>query len=141
MQFPLIAPLLAATCSSVLAKPLPLDFHDIERRWSQGQSEAEIHPANDIREATPAWTVVRSPDAAAAVAFESTTDERTMLERTRYQKRDTDSALMAKMRKFVEDFYRRKGLPSMIAWRAAERKMEEAPVLKPRKGMRYRYTR
>ncbi|TKA26959.1 hypothetical protein B0A54_16645 [Friedmanniomyces endolithicus] len=164
-----MALLLAATCSSIVfAKPLPLDFHDIERRWSEGQSEvcaaamgslppcyvlawaqslirrrrtvAEIHPSKDIREATPAWTIARTSETATAVAavtFDSTTDERTMHERTRFQKRDTDSALTTKMRKFVEDFYRRRGMSSMIS----PREPEEAPVLKPRKGMRYRYTR
>ncbi|KAK0265899.1 hypothetical protein LTR35_017083 [Friedmanniomyces endolithicus] len=136
-----MALLLAATCSSIVfAKPLPLDFHDIERRWSEGQSEAEIHPAKDIREATPSWTIARTSETATAVAavtFDSTTDERTMHERTRFQKRDTNSALMTKMRKFVEDFYRRRGTSSMIS----PREPEEAPVLKPRKGMRYRYAR
>ncbi|KAK0276940.1 hypothetical protein LTR91_013864 [Friedmanniomyces endolithicus] len=140
MHVPLVALLLAATCSPVVfAKPLPLDFHEIERRWSEGQSEAEIHPAKDIREATPAWTIARTPETATAVAavtFESTTDERTMHERTLYHERDTDSALFAKVRKFVEDFYRRRGMSSMIG----RRELEEAPVLTPRKGMRYRYT-
>ncbi|KAK5688645.1 hypothetical protein LTS10_000623 [Elasticomyces elasticus] len=135
MHFPIIALLLAATCSSVFAKPLPLDFHDIERRWSEGQSEAEIHPTRDIREATPAWKVARSPEAV-AITFESTTDERTMLERT--QKRGTGSATVAKLKKFVESYYRKKGVPSMIGRRVAEADVDEAPVLKPRRNIRYR---
>ena len=39
MQFAFITLLLAATCSSVFAKPLPVDFNDIQRRWSEGMSE------------------------------------------------------------------------------------------------------
>lgn len=39
MHFSATAVLLAALCYPIFAKPLPLDFHDIERRWSEGQSE------------------------------------------------------------------------------------------------------
>ncbi|KAK4561768.1 hypothetical protein LTR86_004447 [Recurvomyces mirabilis] len=140
--------LLAATVSTVIGKPVPITLGEIERRWSQGHSEHEIHPSHDIREATPAWTVVRDPDMAIMTtdSFGFTTDERTMLVRG-YQPRnarlrrrvDNDAGLVPKMKQFVEDFMRSKGLTTMIA-RSTEDTVDEAPVLKPKRGMRYRFT-
>lgn len=49
------------------------------------------------------------------------------------QRRD-DAGLIAKMRTFVSNFMAAKGETGVIDAR------EEAPVLKPRKGMRYRFT-
>ena len=73
-------------------------------------------------------------------AFEATTDERTMLERNRnrfaFQKR-SEAGLIAKMRSFVTDFMSSESKTGMIEARA---RAEEAPVLKPKKGMRYRFT-
>ncbi|KAI7706748.1 hypothetical protein KC353_g12060 [Hortaea werneckii] len=125
MRFDITLLLFAACSSSTLAKPLPSDFNDIERRWSEGQSEAEIHAAHSIREASPAWPVAR----AAEVDFDSTTDERTMLERKR-----EDAGLIQKMRIFVHNYMAAKGKTGVIEVR------DEVPVLKPRKGMRYRFT-
>ncbi|GAB1739272.1 hypothetical protein NU219Hw_g4018t1 [Hortaea werneckii] len=125
MRFDITLLLFAACSSSTLAKPLPSDFNDIERRWSEGQSEAEIHAAHSIREATPAWPVAR----AAELDFDSTTDERTMLERKR-----EDAGLIQRMRTFVHNYMAAKGKTGVIEAR------DEVPVLKPRKGMRYRFT-
>ncbi|KAI7240941.1 hypothetical protein KC330_g923 [Hortaea werneckii] len=125
MRFDITLLLFAACSSSTLAKPLPSDFNDIERRWSEGQSEAEIHAAHSIREASPAWPVAR----AAEVDFDSTTDERTMLERKR-----EDAGLIQRMRTFVHNYMAAKGKTGVIEAR------DEVPVLKPRKGMRYRFT-
>ncbi|KAI6900413.1 hypothetical protein KC318_g7947 [Hortaea werneckii] len=125
MRFDITLLLFAACSSSTLAKPLPSDFNDIERRWSEGQSEAEIHAAHSIREATPAWPVARAAD----VDFDSTTDERTMLERKR-----EDAGLIQRMRTFVHNYMAAKGRTGVIETR------DEVPVLKPRKGMRYRFT-
>ncbi|RMZ33398.1 hypothetical protein D0859_02472 [Hortaea werneckii] len=130
MRFDITLLLFAACSSSTLAKPLPSDFNDIERRWSEGQSEltvskAEIHAAHSIREATPAWPVARAAD----VDFDSTTDERTMLERKR-----EDAGLIQRMRTFVHNYMAAKGKAGVIEAR------DEVPVLKPRKGMRYRFT-
>lgn len=76
-------------------------------------------------------------------AFEATTDERTMLERsrnrTRFQRR-SEAGLAAKMREFVTNFMSNKGETGMIGERRIESGVEEAPVLKPRKGMRYRWS-
>ncbi|KAK5133226.1 hypothetical protein LTR08_008061 [Meristemomyces frigidus] len=147
MRFSITALLLAATFSSTLATPLPSDFNDIERRWSQGQSEAQIHSAHSVRDlATPAWPVLRAAEVEEVMdpdAFESTTDERTMVERSRSRSRfhkRSDDTTVAKMRQFVEAFMRSKGETGMIGARAES--VEEAPVLKPRKGtpMRYRFT-
>jgi len=55
--------------------------------------------------------------------------------RVRHQKR-TDAGVIAKMRQFVEDFMASRGQEGMIG---ARRAVDEAPVLKPRKGMRYRF--
>ncbi|RMY60222.1 hypothetical protein D0864_13121 [Hortaea werneckii] len=130
MRFDITLLLFAACSSSTLAKPLPSDFNDIERRWSEGQSEltvpkAEIHAAHSIREATPAWPVARAAD----VDFDSTTDERTMLERKR-----EDAGLIQRMRTFVHNYMAAEGKAGVIEAR------DEVPVLKPRKGMRYRFT-
>ncbi|KAI6810873.1 hypothetical protein KC332_g4979 [Hortaea werneckii] len=125
MRFDITLLLFAACSSSTLAKPLPSDFNDIERRWSEGQSEAQIHAAHSIREATPAWPVAR----AAGVDFDSTTDERTMLERKR-----EDAGLIQRMRTFVHNYMVAKGKAGVVEAR------DEVPVLKPRKGMRYRFT-
>ncbi|KAI6824516.1 hypothetical protein KC367_g602 [Hortaea werneckii] len=125
MRFDITLLLFAACSSSTLAKPLPSDFNDIERRWSEGQSEAQIHAAHSIREATPAWPVAR----AAEVDFDSTTDERTMLERKR-----EDAGLIQRMRTFVHNYMVAKGKAGVVEAR------DEVPVLKPRKGMRYRFT-
>jgi len=103
--------------------------------------QTQIHAAHSIREASPAWPVVRTVEEEVPNAFESTTDERTMQERTRlrvrHQKR-TDARLLAKMRAFVEKFMASKGEKGMIAARRVDE--DEAPVLKPRKGMRYQFT-
>ncbi|KAI7089791.1 hypothetical protein KC356_g2182 [Hortaea werneckii] len=125
MRFDITLLLFAACSSSTLAKPLPSDFNDIERRWSEGQSEAQIHAAHSIREATPAWPVAR----AAEVDFDSTTDERTMLERKR-----EDAGLIQRMRTFVHNYMVAKGKAGVIEAR------DEVPVPKPRKGMRYPFT-
>lgn len=87
--------------------------------------KAEIHAAHSIREATPAWPVAR----AAELDFDSTTDERTMLERKR-----EDAGLIQRMRTFVHNYMAAKGKTGVIEAR------DEVPVLKPRKGMRYRFT-
>ncbi|KAI7287250.1 hypothetical protein KC345_g644 [Hortaea werneckii] len=125
MRFDITLLLFAACSSSTLAKPLPSDFNDIERRWSEGQSEAEIHATHSIREATPAWPVARAAD----VDFDSTTDERTMLER-----KLEDAGLIQRMRTFVHNYMAAEGKSGAIEAR------DEVPVLKPRKGMRYRFT-
>ena len=110
--------------------------------------QQEIHPSHDIREATPAWPMKRDPDRAImnADSFDSTTDERTMLVRSyrprnaRLRRRyDAGAGLVPKMKQFVEDFMRSKGLTNMIA-RSPEEAVDEAPVLKPKRGMRYRFT-
>ncbi|KAK4546588.1 hypothetical protein LTR36_001805 [Oleoguttula mirabilis] len=170
MRFSLTALLLAATLSTTtLATPLPSDFNGIERRWSEGQSEvcalsnqsgcyilawvqamAQIHAIHNPRPPpTPSWPIVCDGSEEASMmdpdAFEATTDERTMLERSRnrsrFQKRG-DAGLTAKMRQFVTDFMRSKGETGMIGARRVESvaDVEEAPVLKPRKGMRYRWS-
>ncbi|KAK5111617.1 hypothetical protein LTR85_011795 [Meristemomyces frigidus] len=145
MRLSFTALLLAATFSSTLAAPLPSDFNDVERRWSEGQSEAQIHAAHSVREVGPAWPIFRSEQAEVMDpdAFEATTDERTMLERrrnrSRFQKR-SDTGLTAKMRAFVTGFMRSNGETGMIGARRVESGVEEAPVLKPRKGMRYRWS-
>ena len=94
-------------------------------RFILTSSKAEIHAAHSIREASPAWPVAR----AAEVDFDSTTDERTMLERKR-----EDAGLIQKMRIFVHNYMTAKGKTGVIEAR------DEVPVLKPRKGMRYRFT-
>lgn len=74
-------------------------------------------------------------------AFEATTDERTMLERSRNRMRfhkRSDASTVAKLRQFVTEFMRSKGETGLIGVRAED--VEEAPVLKPRKGMRYRFS-
>lgn len=45
-----------------------------------------------------------------------------------------EAGMIAKMRAFVNNYMAKEGKPGMIEAR------EEAPVLKPRKGMRYRFT-
>ena len=50
----------------------------------------------------------------------------------KYGKRD-DASLLKKMRKFVTKFMKEHGEESLIEAR------EEAPVLKPKRGMRYRF--
>ena len=103
---------------------------------------------------TPAWPVVRAAEDDVRVfddpdAFESTTDERTMQERRRRrsklhrrQKRDTttDAGLLAQMRQFVDGFMASRG--DSVGFIGARRVEEhdEAPVLRPRKGMRYSFT-
>ena len=66
-------------------------------------------------------------------AFSYSTDERTMYN---HQKRSGGS-LLSKMKKFVENFYSSRGEKGVIG---REKEVEEAPVLKPRKGMRYQFT-
>ena len=79
-----------------------------------------------------------------ADAFESTTDERTMRERSRlrsrrHQKR-TDDGLLAKMRSFVDGFMAMRAEEGLIGAKREREEEDEAPVLKPRTGMRYRFS-
>ena len=71
--------------------------------------------------------------------FASTTDERSM---ARAVSRKRTSTTVAMMKAFVESFMRSKGQPNFIGRRAEEVDMDQAPVLKPRRGkpMRYRFT-
>lgn len=106
---------------------LPITCSDgrVFRRRKLTVPKAEIHAAHSIREATPAWPVARAAD----VDFDSTTDERTMLERKR-----EDAGLIQRMRTFVHNYMAAEGKAGVIEAR------DEVPVLKPRKGMRYRFT-
>lgn len=63
-----------------------------------------------------------------------------MAERSmRSRKRGTTT--VAKLKAFVENFMRSKGEANFIGRRAREvEEVEEAPVLKPRRGMRYKST-
>ncbi|KAF2719553.1 hypothetical protein K431DRAFT_272622 [Polychaeton citri CBS 116435] len=115
--------------SSVLASPIS-SFRDIERRWFEGQSEKQIHNAHDIREATPAWNVDRNGKRADSFSF--ATDSRTMQENL-LDKRD--DKLTTKMKEFVKDFMASKGMDI-----TDEIDQDAAPVLKPKRGMEYRYT-
>lgn len=63
------------------------------------------------------------------------------MRRVRPRKRSESGAspsLMAKMKAFVAKFYRNRGDSSVVGKRGAV-EVEEAPVLKPRKGHRYQF--
>ena len=72
--------------------------------------------------------------------FAYATDERTMeMRRAGLQKRDEASlSLMDRMKAFVQNFYRGQGESSLVGKRDVA-EMEEAPVLKPRRGYRYHF--
>lgn len=72
-------------------------------------------------------------------ALEFSWDERTA--EMRHQKRaDGERTLMQKMKKFVNELYRKKGKKSPVAGRQRlQEREEEAPVLKPRKAYRYHW--
>jgi hypothetical protein len=74
--------------------------------------------------------------------FEATTDERTLQEHNAQKARVVihgrrDEGLIAKMRTFVDNFMWSKGKEGMIEARSLDG--EDIPVLRPKKGMRYRY--
>ncbi len=75
-------------------------------------------------------------------AFTYATDERTMeMRKFGQRKRSKSSAspsLKAKMKAFVEKFYRNRGDSSVVGKRDAV-EVEEAPVLKPRGPHRYQF--
>ncbi|KAK5108770.1 hypothetical protein LTR62_007830 [Meristemomyces frigidus] len=90
--------------------------------------------------ATPAWTVERSPEKSvmgSKDAFDLTTDERTM---ARLRRRDQEAGMMTKMKSRVEEAMHARGITNMISQRGVYDFNDEAPVLKPRKGMRYHFT-
>ncbi|KAK3702213.1 hypothetical protein LTR37_015045 [Vermiconidia calcicola] len=113
---------------------------EIQRRWFAGETEASIHAAHTHRDATPAWPVVRADSDGAAFTY--ATDERTMAMQG-HQKRGHDDgdkanpALWRKMRAFVKNYLSRHRGEQRQHER---REVEEAPVLKPRKGLRYSFT-
>ncbi|EMC99061.1 hypothetical protein BAUCODRAFT_146047 [Baudoinia panamericana UAMH 10762] len=133
-----IGVLLLATIftSNIQAKPLPANFFEVERRWSQGQSEAQIHATHHIREASPAWAVNRDREVDVD-EFQFTTDERTMRERSRWREQQRKRMNQLGLLTRVKDAIAR----SMPARRAGtvqdDWEEEEAPVLKPRRGIRY----
>lgn len=71
-------------------------------------------------------------------------DERTMQKRSGGSSVSRKKSLLAKMRQFVEEFYLRKGMKhkaNMVANVASDaEEIGEAPVLKPRKNMRYHFS-
>ena len=71
-------------------------------------------------------------------AFAYATDERTMeVRKLKHQKRaDASPSLKAKMKAFVANFYRSQGEKMHVV----RREVEEAPVLKPRRGFRYPFS-
>lgn len=109
--------------------------------------QATIHAADTYRDATPAWPVVgRGSDHGSLFAY--ATDERTM--DLHKHKRGTAMAphLLERMKAFVRNWYRSKGKKVNFS---SNMKLEqarslalaaeaEAPVLKPKKGMEYRFT-
>lgn len=106
--------------------------------------QASIHSNHNIREATPAWPVVRSYEGIDD-NFAYATDERSMeMHRFGRNKRSEggvkpSKSLMTKMKAFVKEFYRHRGEKSVVAKREAVAEVEEAPVLKPRRGYRYQF--
>jgi hypothetical protein len=72
--------------------------------------------------------------------FAYATDERTMeMRRFGHQKRaESSSSLTDRMKAFVQSFYRGQGESTMVGRRDVG-EMEEAPVLKPRRGYRYQF--
>ena len=71
-------------------------------------------------------------------AFTYATDERTMdMRRFKHQKRESPSpSMLAKMKAFVKDFWHKQGDERVIR---DYRDLDEAPVLKPKKGWNYQF--
>lgn len=137
------------------ASPLP-SFEDIERRWNQGESEvgstpergsilsadliaqAQIHANHHIREASPAWLVDRTAEIEANDEFAYSPDRRTLETRKQdrlSEKRDSPG-LYGAMKSFVNNFWKHEGKGRLIARRADD----DAPILKPKKSMRYYFS-
>ncbi|KAF2768132.1 hypothetical protein EJ03DRAFT_352399 [Teratosphaeria nubilosa] len=139
MRLPLPALLLAAA-SLTLSNPLPSpspseDFNEVERRWHEGQSEAEIHAGLTYRAATPAWPISRDSDSDSDSdsSFVTTTDERSMAQRRR-----AAGGLVSRVRQAVEGVLSTREGVGLIA--SSKKGLEEegvVPVLRPRRGMRY----
>lgn len=120
--------------------------------------QAEIHAAHSIRDATPAWPVIHASSSSSSEApvpatrhlfddpdrFVSTTDERTMSERTRlrrvYSQTRGDLGFIAKVKDVASRFVggQQQGMLGLEK-RSKRDAVDEAPVLQPRKGMAYRY--
>ncbi|QIX00835.1 hypothetical protein AMS68_006352 [Peltaster fructicola] len=104
--------------SSVAGAPVP-SFHDIEKRWIQGETEKQIHANHDIRSATPAWPIARDhPDDDFSYALDKKTSESRRGRRA--------DGVYDVVRRFVGDH-------TQMQRRSAN---DEAPVLKPKKIMR-----
>ena len=68
--------------------------------------------------------------------FAYATDERTMeTQKLKHQKRTGSTPSVAQMKAFVKHYYNHRGEKTVIA----RREVEEAPVLKPGKGMKYQF--
>lgn len=113
-------------------------------------SQAQIHANQHIREATPAWPLARDADANADHDFAHALDERTLAasrkraaERLRRREDDSNNSsggeLMAKIKQFVVAFMRSKGQgDKVVGLRSVD--VDEAPVLKPKRTMRYYFS-
>jgi len=68
MRCSIPALLLAATLSTAIAKSLPSNFNDIERRWSEGQSEV-CHLGNQPGCYVLAWAKSVMPRVCSSVCY------------------------------------------------------------------------
>lgn len=97
--------------------------------------QQQIHTGLTHRDMTPAWPM-HARDSSGE-AFATATDERSIqasVLRTRA------GSLLEQMKDFAERFLRSKGLDSVIARRSGkEMGMESVPVLRPRKGVRWKF--
>ncbi|GAB7360322.1 hypothetical protein MBLNU230_g8078t1 [Neophaeotheca triangularis] len=129
--------LLAAVLAT--ANPLP-SFADVEARWSQGESEAQIHAAHTYRDATPSWGHAHR----SAAAFPAATDERSQQQQKNRRAAATTTSLSQNLRAEMRAFVNRvlQSHSEEGAEVAREKREEEvtAPVLKPRRGMRYAFS-
>lgn len=100
--------------------------------------QKEIHAEHHLRDASPAWIVEH--EAGVEGEFSYAPDKRTLETRRNrmlIEKRDASTGYKA-MKSFVNDFMRKAGKGNVVSKRSVE--VDEAPVLKPKKMMRYYFS-
>ena len=101
--------------------------------------QQQIHANHHIREASPAWLVDHDADVEAHVEFAYAPDKRTLESRSKLnlRRKRSSEGMYGKMKDFVKGFMQSEGKADLVGRRAID---EEAPVLKPKKVMRYYFS-